>query len=161
MRITRHAMFMEIAHTVAKRSTCFRESVGCIVVDDNNIVSIGYNGVPAGEPHCHDHPHGNCKRSIHAEINALTRMPDHNDYLDGHKIKMKFADLYCTHLPCIDCRQAIIQNGMIARVFFTTIYGDPQSAYRELDAEHIQLFRILPSGAVTSYDRVELLNVKD
>ena len=47
--------FMEIATTVAKRSTCLRRSVGCVLVDSNNyIVATGYNGVPKDFTHCLD-----------------------------------------------------------------------------------------------------------
>lgn len=148
MRISRHQMFMEIAHTVAKRATCFRENVGCIIVTPNGkIISMGYNGAPSGEDHCSYHPNGKCSHSIHAEINALNFV-----------INRKEDDcyLYVTHLPCPNCTKFIILSRMIKHVYFSTIYGDAGLCYRELDNEGITLHRILPSGSITSYNREEL-----
>lgn len=150
MRISRHQMFMEIAQVVAKRATCFRENVGCIIVKDNNIISMGYNGAPAGQEHCTSHPNGNCQSSIHAEINALLRVTD----------ILSNKDLYCTHLPCIDCQKAIAKAAIIKRVFFSITYGDIAYAQKFFDRNGIQLLRILPSGTITSPDRVEMINVE-
>ena len=46
--------FMEIAHVVAKRSTCLRRKVGAVIVKDKHILTTGYNGAPSGMPHCLD-----------------------------------------------------------------------------------------------------------
>lgn len=151
MRINRHQMFMEIAQVVAKRSTCFRESVGAVIVADNTVISMGYNGAPAGEPHCSFHPEGKCTRAIHAEINALNRMDEAGQY---------FCNLYVTHLPCFNCAQAIIANKRIKKVFFQTTYGNPETIYNLLDEALIPLFRVLPSGVITSWNREEILDVQ-
>ena len=56
-RIDTDKYFLEIARTVAKRSTCMRRSVGCVLVDSqNHIVATGYNGVPTKFTHCLDSP---------------------------------------------------------------------------------------------------------
>lgn len=142
-------MFMEIAQVVAKRATCFRENVGAIVVTGNNIKSIGYNGAPKGHDHCTAHPDGQCKAAVHAEVNAL----------EGTNGVVYHGDLYCTHLPCIECQKAIVASGAIQRVFFSIIYGDLEYAYQFFDRNHIKLLRVLPSGTITSYDRTEILDV--
>jgi len=149
MRISRHQMFMEIAQVVSKRSTCFRENVGCILVRDNKIVSIGYNGPKAGEEPCDFHPEGKCQRSIHAEINAIKFAMDNNEPM---------CDMYVTHLPCPNCTKFIVQSGIISNVFFATIYGNTQPVYEILDNQNIRLLRILPSGSITSHDRSEVYN---
>jgi len=67
--------FIQIAIAVAARSTCKRASVGAVITRHNWILSTGYNGAPAGAPHClevgcivkNDH----CVRAVHAEINAI------------------------------------------------------------------------------------------
>lgn len=147
MRISRHQMFMEIAHVVAKRATCFRENVGCIIVSkDNKIVSMGYNGPPPKKPHCKSHPNGQCSTSIHAERNAIS-------YLEMLESQ---CDLYVTHLPCDNCVQYIIDSAMIKRVFFSTLYGDSWDTYKKLDTFNIQLLRVMPSGDITSHDRTEV-----
>lgn len=53
-RISRDEMLMEMAETVAKRGTCSRLRVGCVVSRDGRVISTGYNGAPAGITHC-DH----------------------------------------------------------------------------------------------------------
>lgn len=67
--------FMSIAFAVSARATCPRASVGAVIVRDNRIISTGYNGAPAGEPHCTDvgclMVDGHCQRTIHAESNAV------------------------------------------------------------------------------------------
>lgn len=54
-RISRDEMLMEMAFVVAKRGTCSRAQVGCVISRDGRIIVTGYNGAPAGIPHCeHD-----------------------------------------------------------------------------------------------------------
>lgn len=154
MRISRHQMFLEIAQVVAKRSTCFRESVGAIIVKDNRIISIGYNGPPSKEDPCSHHPEGRCERAIHAEVNAIK-------FMKGKSLNN--CDLYCTHLPCPACLMAITNAGLFKRVFFNIIYGPfgaSEDAWKQLDRCGIQLWRVLPSGAITTHDRQELVNVE-
>jgi dCMP deaminase len=93
--------FLEIASVVAKRSTCPRLKVGAVITYKNKIVTTGYNGAPPGEPHCTEVGcmivDGHCKRTIHAERNALDQLN-----LYGYPLKM-----YVTHEPCLICaRQA-------------------------------------------------------
>ena len=49
--------FMTITRQVAERSTCTRAKVGAVIVRDKNILATGYNGSPAGMPHCLDVGH--------------------------------------------------------------------------------------------------------
>src|SRR3972149_8203221 len=80
-RLSWHQYFMTITRQVAERSTCNRAKVGAVIVRDKNILATGYNGAPAGMPHCTDvgcliyqskTPNGetgeNCFRTIHAEM---------------------------------------------------------------------------------------------
>lgn len=152
MRISRHQMFMEMAYVVAKRATCFRENVGCIIVKDNKVISIGYNGPPKGETHCTHHPKGKCERAIHAEANALKYLEE--DY----PLLYNQCDLYVTHLPCGKCVDLIIKSGIIKHVFFSVIYSDPKDAYESFDKAGIKLHRIMPSGDITSHNREEIYN---
>ena len=67
--------FVAIAKIVATRSTCPRASVGAVIVRNNRIISTGYNGAPAGKPHCTEvgclMENEHCQRAIHAETNAV------------------------------------------------------------------------------------------
>lgn len=68
--------FFEMARLVSKRATCPRASIGVVIVDDaHRVISTGYNGARAGEPHCADVGctifADHCVRARHAEISAL------------------------------------------------------------------------------------------
>jgi dCMP deaminase len=90
--------FLQIAFTVAQRSTCDRAHVGCALVRDRRILTTGYNGAPAGLPHCDDVGHllvdGHCVRTLHAEQNALIQAALHGVSTEG-------ATAYVTHQPCL------------------------------------------------------------
>jgi len=109
---------MTITREVAERSTCTRAKVGAVIVRDRSILATGYNGAPAGLPHCLDvgclvyesrTPDGeieqNCYRTIHAEMNAIAQAAK-----NGNAIRD--ADIYVTHTPCIHCLKVLINSGM-------------------------------------------------
>lgn len=141
-RITRHQMFMDMAFTAAKRSTCSRANNGAILVCDNNVVSIGYNGPPSGQPHCLGDQclnpgRSGCQRSLHAEQNAITRA---RQPLDG-------ATLYCTMTPCfLLCAPMIVKSG-IRRVFYAQPYRDMSSVDYMLQSG-VNVFRLTLNGDV-------------
>ena len=152
MRTTRSSMFIEIARVVSRRATCQRLSVGAVLVKGRSIVSIGYNGAPAGSPHCsgNDCPgRFSCHETIHAEINALYHLPDG---VTGP------LDLYVTDSPCAQCYQDIMQDNRIKRIFFETPYRQTT----HLDTipegwEAPEIYRITPSGYVTNWRTKELV----
>jgi dCMP deaminase len=112
--------FMGIAFEVAKRSTCNRAQVGTIIVRDKRILTTGYNGSPAGLPHCTevgclivgDH----CVRTLHAEQNAIIQAALHGVSVAG-------GTIYVTHQPCLTCAKMIINAG-ITRVTYQGRYPD-------------------------------------
>lgn len=79
--------FIRIAKEVASRSTCPRAAVGAVITKDNRILSTGYNGAPAGEPHCTevgcDIVNDHCTRATHAETNAISLAAKHGISLEG------------------------------------------------------------------------------
>jgi len=120
--------FMSIAQLVAGRSTCLRRSVGAVIVKDRRILATGYNGAPAGLPHCEETgcireelsiPHGErhelC-RGIHAEQNAIIQSANYGTGISGSAI-------YTTHHPCSVCAKMIINAG-IRRVISADDYPD-------------------------------------
>ena len=126
-RPTWHQYFMTITRQVAERSTCTRAKVGAVIVRDKNILATGYNGSPAGLPHCTDvgclvytskTPSGeteeNCFRTIHAEINAIAQGAKNGAMI-------RDADIYVTHTPCIHCLKVLINTG-IRRVYYDRPY---------------------------------------
>ena len=119
--------FMTITRQVAERSTCLRAKVGAVIVRDKNILATGYNGAPAGLPHCTDvgclvyrstTPSGeieeNCFRCIHAEMNAIAQAAKNG-------ASIRDAAVYVTHTPCIQCFKVLINTG-IKRIVYDKPY---------------------------------------
>lgn len=131
--------FMSIAHMIAKRSTCDRAYVGCLLVNkDNRIVSSGYNGSIKGNPHCSEIGHtmrdGHCIATIHAEMNALL-------YCAKEGIKVDGCVCYVTHLPCLNCTKALIQAG-ISKIYYSNAYRVDEYALELLDKNHIEHIKL-------------------
>lgn len=117
--------FMDTAERFAQLSSATRLKVGSVVVQDNRIVSIGYNGTPSGWDN-------NCEETIvlsdetvttrtkdeviHAEANAISKLARDGERGNG-------ADLFCTHAPCIHCAKMIYGAG-IKKVFYRSTYRD-------------------------------------
>jgi dCMP deaminase len=113
-RPNRETTLLGTAYLWADRSTCARLKVGCVISRDGRILVQGYNGAPAGMPHC-DYPHEpeDCL-AVHAEANAIAFAARWGVMLEG-------AMLTCTHQPCLNCARLIINAG-ISRVIFSEPY---------------------------------------
>ena len=123
---------MTIAETVATMSYARRLQVGSIVVKDDRVISIGYNGMPAGwDNNCEDElieyvsggygmPMSEEKylktkpEVLHAESNAVSKLAKSSESGDG-------ATIFITHAPCLDCAKLIYQSG-INSVFYRNSY---------------------------------------
>jgi dCMP deaminase len=107
MRPTRPEWLFDIATLTATRSTCNRLAVGALIVREGRVQGMGYNGPPAGFPHCeHESWEGPCKLAIHAEKNAIDFAARYGHSTDG-------CELFVTHAPCHECAKDIIQAGII------------------------------------------------
>jgi len=142
---------MTITRQVAERSTCPRAKVGAVIVRDRNILATGYNGAPAGLPHCTEvgcliyesrAPGGelesNCYRSIHAEINAITQAAKNGAAIAG-------ADVYVTHSPCIQCMKVLVNTG-VKTVFYERPYKLDTLGWL-LASARIDLVQIVPPAS--------------
>ncbi|CAM0078605.1 dCMP deaminase [Vibrio phage K567] len=106
-------VYLEIAKTFAKKSTCRQKSVGAVIVKNDRIISHGYNGVPAGMTHCNQtedydgltHRQWSEIHEIHAEQNALC-------YAARAGIPTEGATMYCTASPCHNCAKLIVASGI-------------------------------------------------
>lgn len=115
---------MDVAGRFAELSTAKRLQVGAIVVKNDRIISIGYNGMPAGWTNeCENYFGLDLKGEptlvtkpevIHAEANAIAKLAKSNDSGDG-------AEMFLTHAPCIDCAKQIFTAG-IKKVYFGKHY---------------------------------------
>ena len=116
--------YMSCAKTFAELSYAKRAQVGCIIVKNNRIISIGYNGMPSGWDNCCEDiyiepdGHSSSLRSkpevLHAETNAIAKVAQSSDSAEG-------ASLFCTHMPCMDCAKLIHQSG-ISEVYYSEDY---------------------------------------
>lgn len=112
-------VYAEFATSLARRSTCTRNRVGCVVTsaDHHRVLSIGYNGNYAGGPNGCDRPEdvGACG-CVHAEVNALLKL----DYNDPTRKR-----LYTTVSPCAACAKCIV-NAKIDHVIYEEEYRRPE-----------------------------------
>jgi dCMP deaminase len=122
MRKTWNEYFMDQADLVKDRATCDRLHVGCILVKDYRIIASGYNGSISGHFHCDEAGHMEvsengsigCKRTLHAEHNAILQCARYGVATDG-------ATAYVTHYPCPDCMKALNQAG-IRKIYYQHYY---------------------------------------
>lgn len=110
---------MDCASRYAQLSPAVRLKVGSVVVKDNRIISIGYNGMPSKWSNvCEEvDADGNLvtkKEVLHAEANAILKLSRSTESAEG-------ATLYVTHVPCLDCAKMIYASG-IERVIWKEVY---------------------------------------
>lgn len=147
-RIDKINYYLDIAQTVAERSTCLRKKIGCILVNQDEVISTGYNGAPRGRKNCVDlgfcskkkffpnvrHAGYDACRSVHAEQNAIisarrkdmigsslylvSYRPDTNQYDEGASC-------------CQMCRKIIINAG-ISKIY---IRQQEKNYYTKVEVE--------------------------
>ena len=114
---------MRAAEVYAELSSARRLHVGCVIVKNDTIIGIGYNGMPSGWDN-------NCETEtyiddfhiemvtkpevIHAEANALAKVTKSTNSSEG-------AHLFVTHAPCLECAKQIYQAG-ISHVYYRNNY---------------------------------------
>jgi len=117
-------IFMKLATDLALRSHCVKAQVGAVLARDTRIISIGYNGPPAGTHNCDEEwpetgcardSKGSCSLALHAEQNAILYAVKNGARLEG-------ATLYTTLSPCIACARLIFSAG-IKQVYFNKSYA--------------------------------------
>jgi dCMP deaminase len=120
--------YMDVAERFAELSSARRLHVGAIVVKDDRIISIGYNGMPAGwDNNCEDEvileqdekfikTLKTKPEVLHAETNAIAKLAKSNESGLG-------ASMFITHAPCLDCAKLIYQSG-ISSVLYRNAYRD-------------------------------------
>lgn len=142
IRMKKDDYYLEIAKTVAKRSTCLRRNYGAVIVKDDRIISTGYNGAPRGDENCCDR--GTCPRiekqvahnsgdysdccSVHAEQNAII----HGTFSDMQGATLYLAgfehgsDVPISASPCPICARMIRNAGIkiIISTYRSTIHQE-------------------------------------
>lgn len=141
MRVSKENYYLDIAQTVAERSTCLRRKFGSIIVKDDSIISTGYNGAPRGRKNCIDL--GHCTReelgiprgeryemcrSVHAEANAIIAAA--RDLMIGSTLYIVCVDPATNAVvpgmnSCMMCKRQIINAGIE-----TVVIRDTAEDYR-------------------------------
>jgi dCMP deaminase len=118
-------IFMNLATDLAARSHCVRAQVGAVLTKDTRIISIGYNGPPAGTHNCDEEwpetgcardSRGSCSLALHAEENAILYATKNGSVVEG-------STLYTTLSPCIACARLILSSG-IKIVYYKNSYAE-------------------------------------
>jgi dCMP deaminase len=141
--------YMKTAEVFAELSSARRLHVGAIVVKDDRIISIGYNGMPSGwDNNCEDETvelysgfEGAIQRTVlktkpevlHAETNAIAKLAKSTESGDG-------ATLFVTHAPCLDCAKLVYQTG-INSVYYRNSYRS-QEGLEFLEKAGVQVNKI-------------------
>ena len=126
------AAHMKSAFNYAECSTADKLKVGCVLVKDGRIISIGYNGMPSGWSN-------KCEtlsfwtedgrqlptqvlvtkpEVLHAEENAITKLARSTETGEG-------ATAFITHSPCLSCAKLLYSSGIIG-VYYTHPYRNTE-----------------------------------
>jgi dCMP deaminase len=117
-------IYMELAENLSVKSHCVKAQVGAVLTKDTRIISLGYNGPPAGTYNCDEvwpkegcprDSKGSCSLALHAEQNAIL-------YASKNNVAVEGSTLYVTLSPCIACARVIFTVG-IKKVFFKYSYA--------------------------------------
>jgi dCMP deaminase len=126
-------LFIKMTLLLGDRSTCVRMQVGAVLVKENRIISMGYNGVPKGKEHCNEHfadskwsdpaneklflqEHHDfaIRNEIHAEMNAIL-------FAARSDVSTEGTVMYASWSPCIQCAKAMLVAG-ITKSYFHKLY---------------------------------------
>ncbi len=136
-------IYMDLADKLALRSHCVRAQVGAVLTKDTRIVSLGYNGPPAGTHNCDEEwpgegcskdSKGSCSLALHAEQNAILYAVKNNMSIEG-------TTLYVTLSPCIACARVIYSTG-IRKVFFRNSYAEYKKIPTDEGVEFLRKFGV-------------------
>lgn len=136
--------FFEILDSVAKRSTCDRGRVGCVIVKDKQILVTGYAGAPTGLDHCDEvghqlkkmmHEDGtvteHCVRTVHGEQNAICQAAKRGVAIEG-------STVYVRMTPCRTCAMLLINCG-VSRVVCQKKYHAGEESEMMFKKAHIKI----------------------
>lgn len=148
-------IYMDLAVNLSQKSHCVKVRVGAVLTKDTRIISLGYNGPPAGTHNCDEQwpdvgcprdSKGSCSLALHAEQNAILYAAKNNASIEG-------STLYVTLSPCIACARIIFTTG-IKKVFFLNSYAEFKGIPSDEGVDFLRKFGVqvekfegvLPSG---------------
>lgn len=136
-------IYMDLAMNLSRKSHCVKAQVGAVLAKDTRIISLGYNGPPAGTHNCDEvwpgtgcprDSKGSCSLALHAEQNAILYAAKNNVSLQG-------ATLYITLAPCIACARVIYTVG-IKKVLYAASYAEMKGLPTEEGADFLRKFGV-------------------
>ena len=127
--------FMSIALLASCRSPCERLHVGSVIVKNNRIISMGYNGFIPGAPHISRIQDNHEQSIIHSEINAITDCAKRGTSLDDSKI-------YITHYPCPHCFRSIAASN-IKEIIYLNDYNNSPIVKELADDSGIKITKLI------------------
>ena len=136
-------IYMDLAKSLALRSHCVKLQVGAVLTKDTRIISLGYNGPPAGTHNCDEEwpgvgcprdSKGSCSLALHAEQNAILYAAKNNVSLEG-------ATIYVTLSPCIACAKVLYSLG-IKKVFYLDSYAEYKGISTDEGVDFLKKFGV-------------------
>lgn len=136
-------IFMDLAVNLAQRSHCVKAQVGAVLTKDTRIISIGYNGPPAGTHNCDiEFPgegcerdsKGSCSLALHAEQNAILYAVKNGSSIEG-------STIYVTLSPCIACAR-VIYTMKVAKVVYLNSYAEYKGIPKDEGVEFLKKFGV-------------------
>jgi len=133
----KHALaHMRAAYVYATLSYCKRRQVGCVIVKDDTIIAIGYNGTNPGEENICEDDGGNSKPNVvHAEDNALRK-------LIRSPSNATDSTVFVTTCPCVGCARRLAAAG-VSTVYYDEIYKNTEGLDylkdRGIEVQHIHV----------------------
>lgn len=136
-------IYMDLAVNLSKKSHCVRAKVGAVLTKDTRIVSLGYNGPPAGTHNCDEEwpqegcprdSKGSCSLALHAEQNAIL-------YASKNNVSVENSTLYVTLSPCIACARIIFTTG-IKKVYYLNSYAEYKGISVDEGVEFLKKFGV-------------------
>lgn len=136
-------IFMELAINIARRSHCVKKHVGAVLTKETRIISIGYNGPPAGTHNCDEEwpesgcerdSNGSCSLALHAEQNALMYAVKNNTNVDD-------STIYLTLTPCLACARMLFSAG-VKRVIYLSSYAEYKGLPKDEGIDFLERFGV-------------------
>lgn len=110
-------LYMDIARRVALESKCPRKAVGCVIVAESGMLSIGFNGHASKGPNEWEYTEDGDPEVVHAELNSLGKMLEQG-------VSAKSATVYTTLICCLDCAKLLVR-AKVRRVVYEEPYRKP------------------------------------
>lgn len=137
-------IYMDLAQSLSLKSHCVKMKVGSVITKDTRIVSLGYNGPPAGTHNCDEvwpdtgcprSQKGGCSLALHAEENAIL-------YAAKNRILLEGGTLYATLSPCLPCARMIYTSG-IKRVIYLSSYAEYKGFEKDEGLDFLEKFGVI------------------